>query len=61
MNLSPLGAELFRADGQTDITKLIVTFLNFANGPNSGSSRSGIGREWTGLIWLGIETGGGLF
>jgi hypothetical protein len=32
------GAELFRADGQTDgrteMTKLIVVFLTFANAPN---------------------------
>jgi hypothetical protein len=32
MKLCPLGAEL-HADGQTDMTKLIVTFRNFANAP----------------------------
>ena len=26
-----MGAELFRADGRTDMTKLIVAFRNFAN------------------------------
>ena len=26
-----MGAELFRADGQTDVTKPIVTFLNFTD------------------------------
>jgi len=26
-----MGADLFHADGQTDMTKLIVAFLNFAN------------------------------
>jgi hypothetical protein len=26
-----LGTELFHADGQTDMTKLIIAFLNFAN------------------------------
>ena len=28
-----MGAELFHADGQTDMTKLIVAFRNFANAP----------------------------
>jgi len=35
MKIRPVGAELFhadgRADGQTDMTKLIVSFRNFAN------------------------------
>jgi hypothetical protein len=31
--IRPVGAELFRADGQTDITELIVAFRNFANAP----------------------------
>jgi hypothetical protein len=30
-----LGAELYRADGQTDMTKLIVAFRSFANAPKS--------------------------
>ena len=29
----PVGAELFHADGQMDMTKLIVAFRNFANAP----------------------------
>jgi len=42
MKILPVGAELFHADGQTegrqtkrqtDITKLIVTFKNFAKAP----------------------------
>jgi hypothetical protein len=33
MKIRPVGAELFRADGQTDMTKLIVTVLNFAISP----------------------------
>jgi hypothetical protein len=28
MKICPVGAELFHADGQTDMTKLIVTFRN---------------------------------
>jgi hypothetical protein len=31
MKIRPMGAELFHADGRTDMTKLIVAFRNFAN------------------------------
>ena len=31
MKIHPMGAELFHAGGQTDMTKLIVTFRNSAN------------------------------
>ena len=31
IKIRPVGAELFHADGQTDMTKLIVAFRNFAN------------------------------
>jgi hypothetical protein len=33
-----VGAELFQADGQTDMTKLTVAFRNFANAPKNGKS-----------------------
>jgi hypothetical protein len=34
MKILPVGAELFRADGQTyRLTKLIVAFRNFARAP----------------------------
>ena len=33
MNIRPVGAELFLADGRGDITKLIVAFRNFVNAP----------------------------
>jgi hypothetical protein len=29
MKIRPVGVELFQADGQTDMTKLIVAFRNF--------------------------------
>jgi hypothetical protein len=29
----PVAAQLFHADGQTDMTKLIVAFRSFANAP----------------------------
>jgi hypothetical protein len=33
MKVRPVGAELFHVDRQTDVTKLIVAFRNFANVP----------------------------
>jgi hypothetical protein len=33
MKILPVIAELFHADGQTDMTKLIVAFRSFANAP----------------------------
>jgi hypothetical protein len=33
MEIRPVGVELFHADGQTDITTLIVAFRNFAKAP----------------------------
>jgi hypothetical protein len=33
MKIGPVGAELFHADGQTVITKLIGTFRKFAKAP----------------------------
>ena len=35
MKIRPVGAELLRADGQTDMIKLIVAFRNYANAPNN--------------------------
>jgi hypothetical protein len=35
MQIRPVGAELFHADGQTNMTKLIVAFRNFANAPEN--------------------------
>jgi len=35
MKMRSVITELFRADGQTDMTKLIVAFRNFANASNS--------------------------
>ena len=34
-NFRPVRAELFHADGRTDMTKLIVAFRNFANTPKN--------------------------
>jgi hypothetical protein len=42
MNIFPVDAELFhtdgRTDGQSDMTKLTVTFRNFANAPKNPCS-----------------------
>jgi hypothetical protein len=35
VKIRPVGAELFRADGRTDTTKLTVAFRNFANAPKT--------------------------
>jgi hypothetical protein len=40
VNVRPVGAELFHADGQTDITKPIVAVRNFANAPKITVSSS---------------------
>jgi hypothetical protein len=39
MKIRPAGAELFHADRRTEMTKLRVTFRNFANGPKNVNSR----------------------
>jgi hypothetical protein len=33
MTVRPVGVELFHADGQTDMTKLVVAFRNFVTAP----------------------------
>jgi hypothetical protein len=35
MKIRPVGAELFHADGQTDIRKLTVAFRNFETAPRN--------------------------
>jgi len=52
MKIRPLGAELFRADGQTDVTKVIVTFRNFANASRKDSSNHIIFLQWLGIFPL---------
>ena len=36
MKIRPVGAELFRVDRQTDMTKLRVAFRSFANAAKNG-------------------------
>jgi len=35
VKIHPVEGELFLADGQTDMTKLIVAFRNFTNSPKN--------------------------
>ena len=37
MKIRPMGAELFHADGRTDVMTLTVAFRNFANAPKNAS------------------------
>jgi len=39
IHILPVGAELFHADGQTDMTKLTVAFRNFEKASKNCSSR----------------------
>jgi len=43
MNIGPVEAELFYADGQTDMTKLIADFHNSANVTNKEHRRPQLG------------------
>jgi hypothetical protein len=38
MKIRPVGAELFHADGKTDMTELTVAFRNFSNDPKNHCS-----------------------
>jgi len=44
MKTRPVGAELFHADGQTDMTKLTVAFRSFANASNKTVNAGPSGR-----------------
>jgi len=43
-----MGAELFQADRQTDMTKLIIAFRNFVNAPKNEDSK----RPISGYTWF---------
>ena len=40
MKICSVGVEFFHADGETDMTKLIIAFRNFANAPKMEASVS---------------------
>jgi len=41
MKILPKEAELFRDDGRTNMTKLVVAFRNFSNAPKNYSQEVG--------------------
>jgi hypothetical protein len=41
MKIHSVGAELFHVEGQTDVTKLMVTFCNFADMPKNATATGG--------------------
>jgi len=43
MKIRPVGTEMFHADGQTDMTELIITFRNFANAPKEQRQTCALG------------------
>jgi hypothetical protein len=45
MKFRPVGAELFHADGRTDMTKLKVAFRKFANAPKNQSAEAVQGND----------------
>ena len=52
MKINAEGGELFRADGQTDMTKLIVAFRSFANAPRKVTCKLSLGPPWMHQQWL---------
>jgi hypothetical protein len=54
MKIRTLEAELFRAEGRTDLTKLIVAFRNFANAPEKEHMLS-LGTISIWVLWVKSE------
>ena len=54
MKISPIGAEFFHADKQTDMTKLIVAFRSFANVPTYGKQEVQLSRFVVYFMKIGI-------
>jgi len=53
MKIRPMGAELLHADRQTDMTKLIFTFCNFANVPKNPTTTKGFLLSiYQGFLWV---------
>jgi hypothetical protein len=55
MKIRPVGAELFHADAETDMTKITVALRSFANAPKNGYKRArskgdNSGRENIGVL-----------
>ena len=54
--IRPVGAEMCHADGQTDMTKLIIAFRNFAKAPKNGYMDGLVNVEQTKQILHGAFT-----
>jgi hypothetical protein len=54
MNILPVGAELFHADGRTDVAKLTVTSCNFANALKNGSGVYNTTFDLTAMFLLAV-------
>ena len=50
-----MGAELFHADGQTDMPELIVAFRDFANVPKNYTIRKGSLLDYVNAVMSYIE------
>ena len=50
-----MGSELFHADGQTNMTKLIVAFRNFANAPENVTALDRLFGLWTHCAGLPVR------
>jgi hypothetical protein len=55
MKIRPVGAELFHANGQTDMKKVIVAFRNLANAPENNCYK----QTFTVNNWFSSRTGFG--
>ena len=53
IEIRAVGAELFHADGRTDMTKLIVAFRNFANAPQNSNTKFSV--KWKNVDVLVTE------
>jgi hypothetical protein len=51
MKIRLVGADLFHADGQKNMTRLIVTLYSFANAPLN-ELYSNVRELWTELNWI---------
>ena len=59
IKIHPVGAEFFLADGQTDMTKLIVAFRNFPNAAKTNMSKSQVTDRYISNCEILVQEGGG--
>jgi len=54
MKILSVGAEMFHADAQTDMTKIIVALRSFANAPKNGYRRARSKGDKSGRQYIGV-------